>query len=195
LLSGAPHLSNRKGSEGVRRTVHFLAGGCAFLLAPLGARWGAVIAAAALLYNAGLAPALGLDRSYRREGEGVWGGLTTYPLAVLLLIVLTPRLEIAAAAWAVLAAADPVAAAVGTRLPQPPVPFNRRKSLAGSAAGALAGTLASFAVLLWMDAPRALLPALSAGVAGAAAEALPLRGDDNLRLAAAAAMALLPWFL
>jgi dolichol kinase len=175
--------------------VHFLVGGCAFLIEPLG-RWGAAaFAAAALLYNAGIAPGLGLDRSYRREGEGVWGGLTTYPLSVLLLIVLSPRLEIAAGAWAVLAGLDPVAAAVGTRLPRPAAPFNPRKSLWGMAAGALAGTCLCAAVLLWMGAPRALLPALSAGALGAVAEALPVRGDDNLRLAAAAALALLPWFL
>lgn len=189
-MSGAPHLSNR--SDGVRRFVHFLAGGCAFLLGPLGAFWGALLAAGALVYNAAVAPALGLDRAYRREGEGRWGGLTTYPLSVLALILFVP-LEIAAGAWAVLAAADPVAAAVGSRLRRPPVPWNPSKSLAGALAGAVAGTVACYAVLRWMEVPGALLPALSAGVVGAAAEAFPAKGDDNLRIAGAAAAALAAW--
>jgi uncharacterized protein (TIGR00297 family) len=189
-LSGAPHLSNR--SDGVRRAVHFLAGGCAFLLRPLGPFGGALLAAAALAYNAAVAPGLGLDRAYRREGEGRWGGLTTYPLSVLVLVLFVP-LEIAAGAWAVLAAADPVAAAVGTRLRRPPVPWNPSKSLTGAVAGALAGSLACFAVLRWMGVPDALLPALSAGLAGAAAEAFPAKGDDNLRIAGAAAVALAAW--
>ncbi|MCK6461079.1 MAG: hypothetical protein L6Q95_14450, partial [Planctomycetes bacterium] len=176
----------------MRRSVHFLAGGCAFLLKPLGPFWGAMLAAAALLYNAVAAPALGLDRAYRREGEGRWGGLTTYPLSILALVLLVP-LEIAAGAWAVLAAADPVAAAVGSRLRHPPVPWNPSKSLAGAGAGALAGSVACFAVLRWMGVPDAILPALSAGIVGAAAEAFPARGDDNLRIAGAAAAALAAW--
>jgi uncharacterized protein (TIGR00297 family) len=190
LLSGAPGLSNR--SDGVRRAVHLLAGGCAFLLGPLGPLWGASLAAAAVVYNAAVAPSLGLDRAYRREGEGRWGGLTTYPLSVLALVLFVP-LEIAAGAWAVLAAADPVAAAVGTRVRGAPVPWNPSKSLAGAAAGALAGALACFAVLRWMGVRGAFLPALTAGIAGAAAEAFPAKGDDNLRIAGAAAVALAAW--
>jgi len=189
-LSGGPHLSNR--SDGVRRAVHLLAGGFAFLLRPLGPLWGAMLAATALAYNAAVAPALGLDRAYRREGEGRWGGLTTYPLAVLTLLLFVP-LEVAAGAWAVLAAADPVAAEVGTRFPHPRVPWNPGKSLVGTAAGALAGALACYAVLRWMGASASLLPAIAAGAAGAVAEALPIKGDDNLRVAAAAAVALAAW--
>ena len=86
MLSGTGHLSNR--NDDLRRLIHLLAGGCAFLLQPLGPFWGALLAASALAYNALVAPAFGLDRAYRREGEGRWGGLTTYPLAVLLLLLL-----------------------------------------------------------------------------------------------------------
>lgn len=189
-MSGAPRLSNR--SDGVRRTIHLLAGGFVFLLKPLGPFWGAVLAATALVYNAVLAPALGLDRAYRREGEGRGGGLTTYPLSVLALVLLVP-LDVAAGAWAVLAAADPVAAAVGSRVRDPSVPWNPSKSLAGALAGAIAGSLFCLAVLLWMDVPAPLLPALCAGVAGALAEIFPAKGDDNLRIAGAAAVALGAW--
>ncbi|MGH7163640.1 MAG: hypothetical protein ACREID_09155, partial [Planctomycetota bacterium] len=90
MLSGAVPLSNKKGSEATRRIVHFLAGGCAFLVEPLGTFWSATLAAAALLYNALLAPRFSLDAAYRRAGEGHMGGLVTYPLAVLLLILLFP---------------------------------------------------------------------------------------------------------
>jgi hypothetical protein len=64
LLSGTEHLSNRH--DDLRRAIHFLAGGCAFLLRPLGPFWGAMLAAAALAYNAFVAPAFRLDRAYRR---------------------------------------------------------------------------------------------------------------------------------
>jgi len=189
-LSGPAHLSNR--NDDLRRAIHFLAGGCALLLRPLGPWWGAVLAAAALLYNAVAAPGLGLDRAYRREGEGRWGGLSTYPLAVLLLVLFAP-LDVAAGAWAVLAAADPIAAAVGSRFPRPRVPWHDRKSLVGTLVGAAAGTLACFGVLRWMGVAPAFLPALAAGCAGALAEALPVRGDDNLRVAGCAALALAAW--
>ncbi len=193
-MSGTPHLSNRNAAGDLRRAIHFLAGGCALLLRPLGPLWGAALAASALAYNAFVAPRLGLDRAYRREGEGRWGGLATYPLAVLLLVLFAP-LAVAAGAWAVLAACDPVAAAVGTRWQRPSVPWNPEKSLAGTAAGAIAGALACFGVLRWMGVKDPLLPALAAGVLGAVVEALPIRGDDNLRIALAAAFVLAAWLL
>ncbi len=189
-MSGTPHLSNRhRHRHDLRRVIHLLMGGCALLLRPLGPFWGAALAAAALVYNAFVAPRLGLDRAYRREGEGRWGGLATYPLAVLVLVLLAP-LAVAAGAWAVLAACDPVAAAVGSRVNLPRVPWNPGKSVAGTAAGAIAGAAACFGVLTWMEVPSALLPAVAAGVAGAVVEALPIRGDDNLRIAGVAAFVL-----
>jgi len=192
LLSGAPVLSNpNSATEKTRRLVHFAMGAMALLVGPLGRLPCALLAAAALLYNAVLAPALRLDRAYRRPGEGRWGGLTTYPLAVLGLLLVAPA-PVAAGAWAVLAACDPVAAAVGSRCPRPPVPFNRRKSLAGSAAGLVAGVLACYGVLVSLDAPAPLSAALVGGAAGAVAEALPVPFDDNLLIAAAAALALWP---
>ena len=192
-MSGAPLLSIQKPSERTRRLVHLAFGTCALLIEPLGRIGSAALAAAALLYNVWLAPTLGLDRSYRRPGEGRWGGLTTYPLAVLGLIVLTPA-PVAAGAWVVLATVDPVAAAVGSRFPRPRAPGNRRKSLTGAAAGFLVGTAACFFLLARLGAPAPLAPALCAAGAGAVGEILPLRVDDNLLVAAAAALALLPWF-
>jgi dolichol kinase len=178
--------------ETTRRLVHFAFGGCALLLDDVGRRWGLLIAGAAVVYNAFVAPVFRLDRGYRRESEPRFGGLTCYALAVFLLILMTP-LRVAAGAWAVLAAADPVAAVVGTRLPRPRVPWNPRKSLTGALAGAVAGA-AACALVLWPDPPQRLIEgALSAGVAGALFETLPLPVNDNLVIAAAAACALWPW--
>jgi dolichol kinase len=193
LLSGARDLSNLKPVERTRRLVHFGFGACALLIPVLG-RWGsAAVAAAALLYNGVVAPRLGLDRGYRRHGDGPWNGLVTYPLAVLLLVIVCPPL-VAAGAWVVLAAADPVAAAVGTRFPAPRVPGNPRKSLTGAAAGFVVAAAACAGVLHALGAPAVLGPAVVGAAAGSVAEVLPLPGDDNLVVAAAAALALFAWF-
>lgn len=188
-MSGAPLLSNLGRRERTRRIVHLSAGACALLVGPLGRAGAAALAGMALLYNAWVAPAFGLDTGYRRPGEGFWSGLTTYPLAVLLLVLVAPP-AVAAGAWVVLAAGDPTAAAVGSRLRAPRVPLNPEKSLAGTLAAFVAGSLACYAILRHMDAGPALPAAVGAGAAGAVAEALPLRGDDNLRIAAASAVAL-----
>lgn len=192
-MSGAPNLSIHKATERRRRFVHFSFGACALLIGPLGRAGSAALAATALAYNALLAPALGLDRAYRRAGEGRWGGLTTYPLAVLLLVMLTPA-PVAAGAWVVLATVDPVAAAVGSRWPRPRVPGNAAKSLVGTAAGLLAGAVACAALFHLLGEAHVWPAAAAAAAAGALAEALPLPLEDNLAVAAAAALALLPWF-
>ncbi len=175
--------------EGVRRLVHVAFGACAFLVEPLGRAGAASVAFAALLYNAVVAPRLRLDRSYRRSGEGVLGGIVTYPLAVLLLILLAPP-RVAAGAWIVLALADPAAAWVGTSLRGPTWPGNPRKTLSGTAAGFLAGAAGCTGTLALLGEPHPFVPGLCAAAAGAFVEGLPLPFDDNLPVAAAAAVAL-----
>ncbi|MDH3592240.1 MAG: hypothetical protein OER88_10200 [Planctomycetota bacterium] len=169
--------------------MHFGFGACAFLIRPLGVLGSASLAGAALFYNVLLAPRLGLDRSYRRPGEGLWGGLTTYPLAVLLLILLF-RPHVAAGAWVVLACVDPVAAFAGSRWSRPRVPWCPRKSLVGTCAGALVATAGAYGILVFLAVPAALSGACAAAAAGALAETVPWR-DDNLVIAGAAALALL----
>lgn len=192
LLSETPSLSIHKKRETTRRLIHFGFGFCAFLL-PWTGKWGGVaLAATALAYNVWVAPLRGLDASYRRSGEPRWSGLVTYPLAVLLLLLLAP-LEVAAGAWMVMAAADPVAAAVGTRLPRPPVPFHPRKSLTGMAAGFFVAWILAAAVLAHMGVQQYVASAACAAAAGAVAEVLPWPMDDNLPIAAAAAVSLLPF--
>ncbi len=169
----------------IRRAVHFVFGACALLVPWLGRTGSAVLATAALLYNAILAPQFDLDRAYRRPGEGRWGGLTTYPLAVLLLVVFLPA-HAAMGAWIVLAVLDPIAAAVGERWRRPPVPGNPRKSLSGSLAGFLAAAVCAGLALRAFGVQEAFGPAVAAALAGAVAEAAPLPGEDNLYVAGAA---------
>jgi len=190
FLSGTPLLSIQKPSERTRRLTHLAFGTLALLIEPLGRIGSAALAAAALVYNAWLAPTFGLDRGYRRLGEGRWGGLTTYPLAVLGLVVLAPA-PVAAGAWVVLATVDPVAAAVGSRFRRPRI---GKKSLAGSAAGFVLGSAAAWGLFCRLGVPDPLAPALCGAAAGAVGEVLPLGVDDNLVIAAAAALAMLPWF-
>jgi len=180
-------LSDRR--ERTRRLVHFAFGFCALLVPTLG-RWGsAAVAGAACAYNLGIAPVLRLDRGYRRPGESRFAGLATYPLAVLALVLLAPE-RVAMAAWGVLAAADPVAAAVGSRWPRPAAPWNSGKSLVGAAAGALVGGIAAAALLRFAGAHEVVLPALAGATAGAVVETIRWPIDDNLPVAAAAAAAL-----
>jgi dolichol kinase len=168
------------------------------------------LAAAALLANALLLPRTGLGRALARPGEGRWNGVVAYPLAVLLLLVLFP-LEAAVAAWAILAVGDPMAALAGRRHGAGArIPWNPRKSVAGSLAYLVHGGLAAAAVTVLalpevFGVPRGRLLAepdgallyagwIAAGAfAGAAAESLDLGPDDNLpaALAAGGALALL----
>lgn len=191
-MSAGPDLSIAQRSERVRRLVHFCFGGCVLLIPLLGRAGSAALASAALLYNAWLAPRLRLDRAYRRANEARFAGLTTYPLAVLALLLVCP-LAVAAGAWVVLATADPVAAAAGSRWPRPRVPGHARKSLVGGVAGFAVSFPACALALCYMDVPHPVAPAACAAAAGAAAEALPLPFDDNLAIAAASALVLLGW--
>ncbi|MHC4451158.1 MAG: hypothetical protein ACYS0E_13650 [Planctomycetota bacterium] len=176
--------------ERTRRLVHFAFGFCALLVPVLGREGSLAIAAVACLYNLVLAPALGWDRAYRRAGEPRGSGLATYPLAVFLLLLATPQ-SVAMAAWGVLAAADPAAAAVGSRWRRPRVPWHPEKSLIGTTAALVVGSAVAWLMLCYDGAVNPGGAALAAGLAAAFAESLPWPIDDNLPVAAAAAAALL----
>ena len=194
MLSGAATLSIPNRRERARRLVHFAFGAGAFLVPCVPIGWSIALAAGALAYNALVAPRWGLDRGYRREGERGVSGLVTYPLAVLVLLLVAPP-DVAAGAWVVMAAADPVAAAVGTRCPRPRIRYQQAKSLIGSVAGWLAASVACGAYLSYAGLERPFLPALSAAAAGALAESVPWPLDDNLPIAVFAAATLWAWGL
>ena len=86
-------------------------------------------------------------------------GIALYPLAiVLLLLVLPNRRDIVAAAWGVLAFGDGMATIAGHHVRSPRIPWNRDKSVAGSAAFVLCGGAAA-SFLRWWCAPAVVPPA------------------------------------
>jgi len=118
---------------------------------------------------------------------------TWYGTALLILALVSPPFA-SAAALAVLGFGDPAAGLVGRRWGRRPLVGGR--TLEGTLAFAVFGSLAAFGVLsLWHGAaawPLLLAVSAAAGAAGALAEAASVRVDDNLSvpLASAAAAAL-----
>jgi uncharacterized protein (TIGR00297 family) len=188
-------------SEDVRQIVHITMGGWAVLL-----RWmtwpeAAALATGALLFNWLVLPRIG-GRSLYREADRARGypmGILLYPFVVLLLIVLfRDRLDLVAAVWGVLAAGDGSATLIGRRVRSPRVPWNVEKSVAGTVSFIVCGTLAG-ALLGWWVAGRFdpqpafvywLGASFAAAVTAALAETIPVRLDDNISVAASAAIIL-----
>ncbi len=121
-------------------------------------------AAAALLFNLFLLHRL-TGRRLLREGERERGfsyGVVLYPAAVLaLILVFHRRLELAAAAWALLAFGDGMATVAGVALGGPRLPWNREKSWAGLFAFVLYGGLAAALLVRWVQ--RGVLDRASSG--------------------------------
>jgi len=181
--------------ELARKLVHMGVGLIAFSLRFLGPLWAAVLAAGALAFNLFLLPRIG-GRKLWREHEVDAGssiGIILYPFTVLLLIlVFWQRLEVAAAAWGILAFGDGMASVAGMALGREKLPWNPRKSWMGTLAYVVCGTLAAAVLLVW-TAPEqgrdylanngwgfALAAALATAVLAAALESLPQGLDDNL---------------
>lgn len=185
-------------SETRRKIVHIAMGAFALLLRDLTWWQAASCAVGALLFNAFILPRIG-GRSLFRPADtarGVPLGMLFYPLSILLLILAFPaRPDIAASAWAILACGDGSASLVGLRFGAHPVPWNRDKTLEGSVAFAVFGSLAGVA-LAWWTAPAVQpvpspwftfgAPVLAATIA-ALVETIPVRLDDNISTPAAAA--------
>ena len=142
-------------------------------------------------------PALPLERRLRRPGEPFLGGLRTYPVAVLALVLWLPPAE-AAAAWGILAFGDAAAAIVGSRVPAPAVFGHAKATWSGSLAHVAVGGLAAWGLALgvaglgswsgWVDtgAAPSLLRCALAAAAAACLDLVPLPLDDNIPGAAAA---------
>jgi uncharacterized protein (TIGR00297 family) len=182
-------------AETARQLVHV--GMVAFALLLRVVTWwqAAMLAAAALAFNLVVLPRLApsLFRAAERGGRAA-GGIVFYPLSVLLLVVLFPRrLDIVAAAWALLACGDGAATLAGRRLRGPRLPWHPEKSWSGLAAfvvaGGSAGTLLAWWVRPAVDPQPSLAFALAApwaaAVVAALVETLPVRLDDNLSVPAA----------
>ncbi len=188
-------------SEDRRQILHMAMGGFALLLRDLPWWIAAIAAGAAVAFNVYLLPRVGGRRVFRPSdvARGYPAGILFYPIAVLLLILVFPdRPDIAAAAWGIMAFGDGAATLAGRRIGGPPIPWNRDKTLAGTAAFVVAGGAAG-AFLAWWCRPAIIPPpyfwfALAAPVVAAAAaaivETIPIRLDDNLSVPASAAAVL-----
>ena len=171
-------------AEAKRRTVHFATGGLAFLLPFLSPLQAAGAAGAAVLFNLFALPRLA--PSIFRDGErsAPWrSGIVIYPIAVLLLVILFHRrMEVAGAAWGIMAGGDSAAGWIGRRLGRRPIPWNRAKTLEGSIAFALAAFGFAWAILAFTGrgAVEAALLAAATSLFAAFMESLPWKLDDNL---------------
>jgi uncharacterized protein (TIGR00297 family) len=184
-------------AETRRQLVHILVGAGALLLPWLTWWQAALIAISALVFNVMVLPRIA--PSVFRPGDldsPVRSGIVIYPLAVLALLICFPnRLDIAAAAWGILAAGDGMATLAGTNLRTRPLPWNRAKSWGGLASFVLAGWLAGSGLAAWTAGPETaswwilIAPGLAAVVAGFV-ETAPIRLNDNVSVPAAAALVL-----
>ena len=179
------------GSERARKTVHVAMGGFALLLRVIPWWQAALLAGAALFFNALALPRLGGTRLYRghEHTRGYSAGMLLYPLSILVLILLFPtRLDIVAAAWGILAVGDGMAGIVGSFARGRRIPWNRDKTVAGSLSLWACGGIASASLAWWcrpaVETPPDLwfslaAPFVAAGAA-ALAETIPIRLDDNV---------------
>lgn len=189
-------------SEDRRQIVHVAMGAWAILLRWISWPQAIALASAALLFNWFILPRIGGRALYREvdHARGYPLGILLYPFVVLLLILIfRGRLDIVAAVWGVLAAGDGAATLAGRRLPRHALPWNAEKTVGGTVAFAVCGTVASAALGWWVSgrfgAPLSLdtlLPWLLMGALAATAAALvetiPVRLDDNISVSAAAAL-------
>jgi len=182
-------------SETTRQLVHISMGVFALLLRWLTWWQALALAGTALLFNLLVLPRIG--RTLYRPGDEarVLHGIVFYPLAVVLLILTFPRRpDIIAAAWAILAAGDGVATLAGHAIGGTRWPWNRKKTVSGSAAFAVCGAAAGVFLAWWcrpaMASPPALaftiLAPIAAAIVAALVETIPVRLDDNLSVAATA---------
>lgn len=183
-------------SEVPRQLVHVGVGAIALSLKFLTWPQAAAMAVAAILFNLFVLPRL-TDRVFRPgDRDRLWAtGIVLYPLAVLgLILVFRERLDLAAAAWGILAAGDGMATLIGTTVRSPRLPWNHEKSMAGLVVFVTAGALAAIGLLVWTTGEplttAMVVTGLVAAVVAGFAETVPIALDDNLTVPLAAGAAL-----
>lgn len=188
-------------SEEARQWVHIGSAGFALLLRVLTWRQAAALAGAAFVFNLLVLPRIGGRRLFRPvdDARGFPLGIVLYPFAVLVLIVVfRTRLDIAAAAWAVLAFGDGAATLVGRRARRWEWPWNREKTIAGTLAFAACGSAGGVILTCWTRpsvSPEpslwfALFAPVAAAIVSGFVETIPVRLDDNISVPASAAAVL-----
>lgn len=210
-------------AENARQWIHIGSGLVALLLRVLTGWQAAALAALALGFNLLLLPRLGGPRLYRPvdHDRGYSLGILLYPLSVLLLTLAFPsRLDIAAAAWGILAFGDGAATLIGRRftaehtknagtkpfsagsaifaVPSGRFPWNAEKSIAGTLAFIVCGSAAGVTLACWVRPGVTPTPPLTFAIAAPIAAALlaalvettPIRLDDNISVPATAGLVL-----
>lgn len=186
----------RSRSELWRKLLHTAAGFLAFTVLFAGPAGSLLLAAALVAWNLLVLPRV-LPQVFR-PGEmehRLRSGIVLYPVILLVLIALFHRrLEIAAAAWGVLAFGDGLATIAGGR--GPALPWNPSKTWAGSMAYWAFGTAAAAVLLAWTLPDAFSLPFLTtvaavATLGAAFVESQPWKLDDNLTAPPVAALLLL----
>ncbi len=172
-------MSSSSHSSDLRKTLHLLCGAGAFLLPYLPA-WTLL---GLLALGAGFS--VWVSRRYPqfllfRPGESAFSGAVTYAIGVSAAICLFPR-EAAFVGWVALAAGDGAATMAGRRWPLVVIAAGR------SLGGALGFLVAGFAAVLaggcwWRGGCETtmIFDAIAVSLAGAGAELLCRRIDDNL---------------
>ena len=188
-------------SETMRQWVHIGFGAVALLLPFLHWYQATILAACAIAFNISLLRKIAGGRLHRpvELAHAMPVGLVLYPTSILILLLMLPaRVDIVAAAWGILAAGDGAATLVGRRYGSRRWPWNRGKSVAGSAALVIAGGAAG-AFLCWWCRPVIIPPPylwfsigapIAAALVAAAVETVPIRLDDNLSVPLTAAATL-----
>jgi uncharacterized protein (TIGR00297 family) len=188
-------------SEDARKLLHIAMGGLALLLRVLQWWQAAILAASAVVFNLWLLRRVtrGLVHRPSEANAAIPAGLVFYPTSVLLLLLVLPsRPDIVAAAWGIMAAGDGAATLVGMRSRGARIPWNREKSVTGTLAFVIAGSLAG-SFLAWWCRPALMPPPylwfsvaapVAAALAAAAVETVPIKLDDNLSVPATAALVL-----
>ncbi len=187
--------------ELLRKGIHTAVGFLAFLIVFLGPALSALLALGLVLFNLFLLPRIGGRRLWRHRGaRAVDHGIVAYPVAVLILVlVFWRRLEVAAAIWGILAFGDGMAAIVGGLWGRRKLPWNDRKSWAGSLSYWFFGTAGASALLLWtrshgggeISLPFLLAAAAATALFAAAVESQSQGLDDNLSVPLPAGLVLL----
>jgi len=135
-----------------------------------------LLTGAACVFNLIFLPAL-VPEIYRKGERNVISGIFLYPVAVLLLVALLP-LHVAGACWAIMALGDGAAAMAGRGTPWP---WNRGKTIVGSAAFLTAAFAGAAAVWWWIALTTPPWTKLALAVALAAlVESLALPVADDL---------------
>ncbi len=186
-----------------RKIVHMSMLGFAFLLPFLTWPEAAGAAVLALLFNLFLLPNLGADLSKNTslvdtapgsprdrdwglaDEQGVWTGIILYPISVLALILIyRHHLEVAAAAWAIMALGDGAAGIAGERVRGAALPWNKRKTWPGWVAFILAGSAGAYVLTRWVNpslpANKTLVICALTALLGAGVEGTPISLDDNV---------------